>query len=115
MYVCTDATAGAATWEMYGSPGAHPAYTLLDWHMSGHDGGALSVAGFTDTGAAQTIQSSDDGQFLQRVGGSLVFTSFAGTINIADTSANGFVAAYAANNTQTTYADGAAIWPIGTL
>lgn len=114
-YLCTDDTPSAATWELIGSPTAHPAYLMLEWVGSGHDGGPLSVAGFTAAGAAQTIQSSDDGQFLQRVGGNLVFTSFAGTINIADTATNGFLASYAANGATTTYADGASTWPIGTL
>lgn len=114
-YVCTDDTAGAAEWELIGSPTSHPAYLLLDWVGSGHDGGALSVAGFTTAGAAQTIQSSDDGQFVQRVSGNLVFTSFAGTILIGPNEDNGYNAAYAANDTTTTYAGGAAVWPIGNL
>lgn len=114
-YVCTDNTAGAAEWELIGSPTAHPAYLMLDWVGSGHDGGALSVAGFTTGGTAQTIQSSDDGQFLQRVGGNLVFTDFAGTITLSPSMTTGYLATYAPTDTSVTYLGGAAIWPLGTL
>ena len=114
-YTCTDDTPGAAAWELIGAPTTHPAYTLLDWASSGHDGGPLSVAAFTSAGASQTVQSSDDGQFLQRVGGNLVFTSFAGTIVFGPNVDTGYNAAYAANATTITTAAGAAYYPIGTL
>lgn len=114
-YVCTDDTVGVAEWELVGSPTAHPAYTMLEWVGSGHDGGPLSVAGFTAAGAAQTVQSSADDQVLTRVGGNLVFTSFAGTILIGPNVDNGYNAAYAANDTTITTTAGSNIFPIGTL
>ena len=114
-YTCTDDTLGAAGWELIGAPTTHPAYTSLGWSVSGHDGTTNSVAAFTAAGAAATVQASADDQVLTRVGGNLVFTSFAGTIVFGPSVSSGYNAAYAPNATTVTNAAGSAYYPIGTL
>lgn len=114
-YVCTDNSSGAATWERYGNIPEHTGYNDLSWELSGHDGGALSVASFTSGGTAAVVQSSDDGQFVQRVSGNLVFTNFAGTINFGPNVATGYAAVYAPTGTTVTEASSPALYPIGSL
>jgi hypothetical protein len=114
-YTCTDDTPGAAAWELIGAPTTHPAYTSLGWSVSGHDGTTNSVAAFTSGGVSATVQASSDDQVLTRVGGNLVFTSFAGTIVFGPSVSSGYNAAYAPTGTTVTNAAGSAYYPIGTL
>jgi hypothetical protein len=114
-YTCTDDTPGAAAWELIGAPTTHPAYTSLGWSVSGHDGSTNSVAAFTSGGVSATVQASSDDQVLTRVGGNLVFTSFAGTIVFGPSVSSGYNAAYAPTGTTVTNAAGSAYYPIGTL
>jgi hypothetical protein len=62
-----------------------------------------------------TVQASSDDQVLTRVGGNLVFTSFAGTIVFGPSVSSGYNAAYAPTATTVTSAAGAAYYPLGTL
>jgi hypothetical protein len=77
IYLCTNASAGAAVWVNAGGVTAHTGLTALGWTGSGHTGANTSVAGFTSGGAAQTIQATADGQVLTRVAGALVFAAVA--------------------------------------
>ena len=77
IYLCTNASAGAAVWVNAGGVTAHTGLTSLGWTGSGHTGANTSVAGFTSGGAAQAIQATADGQVLTRVGGLLVFAAVA--------------------------------------
>lgn len=81
-YICTSAATGAATWLNAGGVTSHPSLTTLGWSASGHTGTQTSVACFTNTGAAQTVQATADGQVLQRIGGVLVFAAVAATVGI---------------------------------
>ena len=46
IYLCTDASAGAAVWINAGGVSAHPSLTSLGWAASGHTGSVTSVAAF---------------------------------------------------------------------
>ena len=75
-YFCTNASVGAAVWGLASAITNHSLLTSgLGWSASGHTGDTTSIAGFNGTGAAQTIQSTADGQVLTRVGGVLQFVT----------------------------------------
>ena len=114
-WICTDNTPGDAKWTTAGSIPIHTGYQNLVWEESGHDAGPLSVAGFSSAGAAAAFQSSADNQILQRVGGNIVFTSFAGTILFDDSGEAGYTAVYAPTGTTVTFADSSSINAIGNL
>ena len=85
VYFCTNPASGAAVWAAASAITNHSLLTSgLGWSASGHTGATTSIAGFNGAGAAQTIQSTEDGQVLTRVGGVLQF--------VVMTAALGFVA-----------------------
>lgn len=85
VYFCTNPAVGSATWAVSSAITNHSLLTSgLGWSASGHTGATTSIAGFNGAGAAQTIQSTEDGQVLTRVGGVLQF--------VVMTAALGFVA-----------------------
>jgi len=86
IYLCTDASTGAAVWVNAGGVTAHTALTSLGWTASGHTGANTSVAGFTALGASQTIQATADGQVLTRVAGVLVFIAAAASAGVINDS-----------------------------
>ena len=86
IYLCTNASTGAAVWEAAGGVTAHTALTALGWTASGHTGANTSVAGFTALGASQTIQATADGQVLTRVAGVLVFVAVAASAAVINDS-----------------------------
>jgi hypothetical protein len=86
IYLCTDASVGAAVWVSAGGVTAHTALTALGWTGSGHTGANTSVAGFTALGASQTIQATADGQVLTRVAGVLVFAAVAASAGVINDS-----------------------------
>ena len=76
VYFCTNPAAGAAVWAVASAITNHSLLTSgLGWSASAHTGETTSVAGFNGAGAAQTIQSTEDGQVLTRVGGVLQFVT----------------------------------------
>jgi len=81
IYLCTDATAGAAVWVSAGGVTTHSALVGLGWSGSGHTGTTNSVACFNSaTGAAQTVQATVDGTVLTYTGGILTFAVYAMTV-----------------------------------
>ena len=114
-FISMDDTPGAAVWAVVGAPGAHAAWTLLDWPSSAHEATTTSVAAFTSAGAAAAIQASSDDQYLTRSGGNLVFASFNNVITFGPSTENGYVASYVPLDTALVYADGTSIHPIGDL
>jgi hypothetical protein len=85
VYFCTNPAVGAAVWAATSATTNHSLLTSgLGWSASGHTGQTTSIAGFDGSGTAQTIQSTEDGQVLTRVGGVLQF--------VVMTAALGFVA-----------------------
>jgi len=80
IYLCTDATAGAAVWVSAGGVTAHTGLTTLGWSAAGHTGTTNSVACFDGTGAALNVQATVEGTVLTFTGGVLTFASFAGTV-----------------------------------
>jgi hypothetical protein len=85
VYFCTNPAVGAAVWAATSATTNHSLLTSgLGWSESGHTGQLTSIAGFDGSGDAQTIQSTEDGQVLTRVGGVLQF--------VVMTAALGFVA-----------------------
>jgi hypothetical protein len=85
VYFCTNPAVGAAVWAATSATTNHSLLSSgLGWSTSGHTGQTTSIAGFNGSGAAQTIQSTEDGQVLTRVGGVLQF--------VVMTAALGFVA-----------------------
>lgn len=87
VYICTNATTGAATWVNAGGVTSHPALTTLGWSASGHTGTQNSVAGFDNAGAAQTIQAVADGSVLTYTAGVLAFVVMAATAAVINGSA----------------------------
>lgn len=85
VYICTNASTGAATWITAGGVSSHTSLTTLGWSAAGHTGTQTSVACFDGTGAAQTVQATADGQVLQRVGGVLVFATLAIAVGLGGT------------------------------
>ena len=86
IYLCTNASAGAAVWVNAGGVTAHTGLTALGWTASGHTGANTSVAAFTAGGAAQTVAATADGQVLTRVGGLLVFAAVAASAGVINDS-----------------------------
>lgn len=80
VFICTDATVGAATWANAGGVSAHPALTTLGWSASGHTGTTNSVACFNSSGVAQTAQATVDGTVLTYSGGTLQFLAMAAAV-----------------------------------
>lgn len=80
VYICTNATTGAATWTNAGGVSAHPSLTTLGWSASGHTGTTNSVACFNNLGAAQTAQATVDGTVLTYSGGTLQFLAMAAAV-----------------------------------
>lgn len=59
---------------------SHPALTTLGWSASGHTGTTNSVACFNSvSGAAQTLQATEEGSVLTLSGGVLTFAVYAFT------------------------------------
>jgi hypothetical protein len=84
IYLCTDASTGAAVWINAGGVTAHPSLTTLGWSASGHTGTTNSVACFSNTGAALTAQATVDGTVLTYSGGVLQFLALAASIAFTD-------------------------------
>lgn len=83
VYICSNATAGAAAWVDAGGVTAHPALSTLGWSSAGHTGVTNSVACFDETtGAAKTVQATQEGSVLALIGGVLTFTTMAATVGI---------------------------------
>ena len=85
IYLCTDASAGAAVWINAGGVSAHPSLTSLGWAASGHTGSVTSVAAFDAGGAAQSVAATLDGTVLSRVGGVLAWVALAATASLIAT------------------------------
>lgn len=74
IYFCVNNSSGAAVWAAASAITDHGLLTSgLGWSDSGHTGQTTSIAGFDGSGDAQTIQATEDGQVLTRVGGVLQF------------------------------------------
>lgn len=84
VYLCTDASTGAAVWLSAGGVSAHPSLTTLGWSASGHTGTTNSVACFDGTGSALTAQATVDGTVLTFSGGVLQFLALAAAVAIVD-------------------------------
>lgn len=84
VYICSSATAGAATWVSAGGITAHPSLSTLDWASSGHTGTNNSVACFTGAGAALNVQATVDGTVLTFSGGILQFLALAAAVAFTD-------------------------------
>jgi hypothetical protein len=80
IYLCTDASAGAAVWINAGGVTAHTGLTALGWSASGHTGTTNSVACFSNTGAASNAQATADGAVLTYSGGVIQFLVAAAAI-----------------------------------
>jgi hypothetical protein len=80
IYLCTDASVGAAVWVAAGGVTAHTGLSTLGWSAAGHTGTSQSVACFDGTGAAQTVQATAEGSVLTFTGGVLTFAVFAATV-----------------------------------
>ena len=80
IYMCTDATAAAASWVTAGGVTSHSGLTSLGWSGAGHTGTQNSVACFDGAGAAQTVQATVDGTVLTYTGGVLTFAVYAMTV-----------------------------------
>lgn len=117
-YVCTNPAAGAATWVKGGGVAvSHATLTTLGWSAAGHTGpaGNPTVAAFNNVGAAQTIQATTDGQYLQRLGGALVFAALAGGVTLGGGSDDSYTMQYLYSGTSSYDATGASTGPKGTL
>ena len=82
IYLCTDASLGAAVWVNAGGVTAHTGLTALGWSASGHTGTVTSVATFDAGGAAQSVAATADGTVLSRVGGALAWVTLAATVSL---------------------------------
>lgn len=87
IYLCTDASAGAAVWINAGGVTAHTGLTALGWSASGHTGTVTSVAAFDGAGAAQAVAATADSTVLSRVGGVLAWVALAATATVTPNSA----------------------------
>lgn len=82
VYICTSAATGAAIWANAGGISDHDQLTNLGWSAAGHTGTTNSIAAFdASTGAAQTLQATQEGSVLALVGGVLTFTVMAAAIS----------------------------------
>lgn len=77
VYVCTNASTGAAVWALAQGVTQHSALTGLGWSGSGHTGTQNSVACFDGAGASQTVQATAEGSVLTYTGGILTFAVYA--------------------------------------
>jgi hypothetical protein len=84
VYLCTDASTGAAAWVSAGGVSAHPSLSTLGWSASGHTGTNNSVACFSGAGAALTAQATVDGTVLTYSGGVLQFLAMAAAVAFTD-------------------------------
>jgi hypothetical protein len=84
IYLCTNASSGAAVWVAAGGVSAHPSLSTLDWSSSGHTGTSNSVACFSNTGTALTAQATVDGTVLTFSGGVLQFLAVAAAVAFLD-------------------------------
>lgn len=82
VYLCTDASLGAAAWVSAGGVTAHTALSSLGWSASGHTGTQNAVACFGPLGATQTVQATVDNTVLTYTGGVLTFSSIASSISV---------------------------------
>ena len=85
IYLCTDASLGAAVWVNAGGVTAHTGLTALGWSASGHTGTVTSVATFDAGGAAQSVAATQDGTVLSRVAGALAWVTLAATVSFIAT------------------------------
>lgn len=83
LYICTNASVGAATWASGIGVTSHPALTTLGWASSGHTGVANAVAAFDGAGNAQTVQATTDATVLTYSGGTLQFLALVVTVGLA--------------------------------
>lgn len=84
IYLCTNASVGAAVWIAAGGVSAHSSLSTLDWGSSGHTGTANSVACFNGTGVTLNAQATVDGTVLTFSGGVLQFLAMAATVAFLD-------------------------------
>ena len=85
VYLCTDASVGAAAWVSAGGVTAHSQLSTLGWTATpGHTGTPNSVACFSNTGTALTAQATVDGTVLTFSGGTLQFLAMAAAITFLD-------------------------------
>lgn len=84
VYICSNATVGAATWVKAGGVTAHSQLSTLDWASSKHTGTANSVACFNGTGVTLNAQATVDGTVLTFSGGVLQFLAMAATVAFLD-------------------------------
>lgn len=84
VYICTNASTGAAVWAQAGGVTAHSSLTTLGWSASGHTGTTNSVACFSNTGVALTAQATVDGTVLTFSGGTLQFMAMAAAVAFTD-------------------------------
>jgi hypothetical protein len=117
-YYCTDTSTGAAAWiRSGGTSPSHPSLSTLGWSASGHTGpaGNPTVAAFNNAGNAQTIPATTDGQYLQRIGGALVFAALAGGVTLGSGSDDSYTVQYLYRGTTNPEATAATTGPKGTL
>ena len=99
VYLCTNASTGAATWVSAGGVTAHTGLTALAWASSGHTGNTNSVACFDSaTGASQVVQAATEGTVLGLSGGVLTFIALAATAAVTNDSAKTIDIMYLAPN-----------------
>ena len=84
IYLCTDASAGAAVWVSAGGVTAHTGLTTLGWSAAGHTGTTNSVACFSNTGAALTAQATVEGTVLSYTGGVLQFVAMTAAVALVN-------------------------------
>ena len=84
IYLCADASVGAAVWLSAGGVSAHPSLSTLAWASSGHTGTTNSVACFSGAGAALTAQATVEGTVLTFSGGTLQFLAMAAAVAFLD-------------------------------
>jgi hypothetical protein len=83
LYICTNASVGAATWASGIGVTQHNALTGLGWSASGHTGVANAVAAFDGSGNPATVQATEDGTVLTFTGGVLTFAAALITVGLA--------------------------------
>jgi hypothetical protein len=112
VYICTNATTGAATWVDAGGVTAHTALSTLGWSAAGHTGTQSSVAAFNAAGAAQTVQATVEGSVLTYIGGILQFSVVAAAVVVGVSQDKTLDVEYIPrNNTVLPAGDDAAVGP----
>jgi len=117
-YVCTNSTTGSAAWvKSGGATASHSGLTSLGWAASGHTApaGNPKVAAFGAAGATQLVEATADGQYLQRIGGALVFAALAGGVTLSGGSDDSYSIQYLYNGTGMYEGPAATTGPKGTL